>query len=102
MNIMGNAIKFTPDGGDITLRVAELPSRIPESGCYEFTFSDTGCGMSEEFMKTVFDPFTRANDFRTTKIEGTGLGMAIVKSVVSSLTARWTWRPRKGRALLSP
>ncbi len=83
VNIMGNAIKFTPDGGDITLRVAELPSRIPESGCYEFTFSDTGCGMSEEFMKTVFDPFTRANDSRTTKIEGTGLGMAIVKSVVS-------------------
>lgn len=86
VNIMGNSIKFTPEGGQISLRIAELPSRIPESGCYEFTFSDTGCGMSPEFLKTVFDPFTRANDSRTTKIEGTGLGMAIVKSVVSLMS----------------
>lgn len=83
VNIMGNAVKFTPEGGDILLRIAELPSRISGSGCYEFTFSDTGCGMSEEFMETVFEPFTRANDSRTTKVEGTGLGMSIVKSVVS-------------------
>ena len=48
-------------------------------------FADTGCGMSEEFLKTVFEPFTRANDSRTTKVEGTGLGMAIVKSVVDMM-----------------
>ena len=83
VNIMGNSIKFTPEGGHIGLRISELPSNIPGSGCYEFVFTDTGCGMSKEFMKTVFDPFTRANDSRTTKIEGTGLGMAIVKSVVT-------------------
>lgn len=83
VNIMGNSIKFTPEGGIIGLRITELPSSIPGSGCYEFVFSDTGCGMSKEFMKTVFEPFTRANDSRTTKVEGTGLGMAIVKSVVS-------------------
>ena len=86
VNIMGNSIKFTPEGGLISLRITELPSRIPGSGCYEFTFSDTGCGMSPEFLKTVFEPFTRANDSRTTKIEGTGLGMAIVKSVVSLMS----------------
>lgn len=85
VNIMGNSIKFTPEGGDISLRIAELPSRIPDSGCYEFVFADTGCGMSEEFLKTVFEPFTRANDSRTTKVEGTGLGMAIVKSVVDMM-----------------
>ncbi len=85
VNIMGNAIKFTPEGGEIGLRITELPSRIPDSGCYEFIFSDTGCGMSPEFVKTVFDPFTRANDSRTTKVEGTGLGMAIVKSVVNMM-----------------
>lgn len=83
VNIMGNSIKFTPDGGTISLRITELPSHIPSSGCYEFVFSDTGCGMSKEFMKTVFEPFARANDSRTTKVEGTGLGMAIVKSVVT-------------------
>lgn len=86
VNIMGNSIKFTPEGGQIGLRIAELPSRIPEHGCYEFTFTDTGCGMSPEFLETVFEPFTRANDSRTTKIEGTGLGMAIVKSVVSLMS----------------
>ncbi len=86
VNIMGNSIKFTPAGGQIGLRIAELPSRVPESGCYEFTFSDTGCGMSPEFLKTVFEPFSRANDSRTTKIEGTGLGMSIVKSVVSLMS----------------
>ncbi len=85
VNIMGNAIKFTPEGGESGLRITELPSRIPDSGCYEFIFSDTGCGMSPEFVKTVFDPFTRANDSRTTKVEGTGLGMAIVKSVVNMM-----------------
>lgn len=83
VNIMGNSVKFTPEGGSLGLRITELPSRISDCGCYEFTFSDTGCGMSEEFMKTVFEPFTRANDSRVTKVEGTGLGMAIVKNVVS-------------------
>lgn len=83
VNIMGNAVKFTPEGGSIYMRISELPSRVHDSGCYEFVFSDTGCGMSKEFMETIFEPFTRANDSRTTGIEGTGLGMAIVKSVVS-------------------
>lgn len=85
VNIMGNAIKFTPEGGKLGMRISELPSRVMGSGCYEFVFSDTGCGMTKEFMETIFEPFTRANDSRTTKVEGTGLGMAIVKSVVSMM-----------------
>ena len=76
VNIMGNSVKFTPEGGTIGLRITELPSSIQSSACYEFEFSDTGCGMSEEFMKRLFEPFSRANDSRTTKVEGTGLGMA--------------------------
>lgn len=86
VNIMGNSVKFTPEGGTIGLRITELPSSIQSSACYEFEFSDTGCGMSEEFMKRLFEPFSRANDSRTTKVEGTGLGMAIVKSVVSLMS----------------
>ncbi len=83
VNIMGNSVKFTPEGGTVSLHIKELPSRVKGSGCYEFTFSDTGCGMSEDFVKTVFEPFTRANDSRVTKVEGTGLGMSIVRSVVN-------------------
>ena len=83
VNIMGNSVKFTPEGGTVSLRIKELPSRVKGSGCYEFSFSDTGCGMSEDFVKTVFEPFTRANDSRVTKVEGTGLGMSIVRSVVN-------------------
>ena len=83
VNIMGNSVKFTPEGGTVSLRIKELPSRVKGSGCYEFTFSDTGCGMSEEFVQKVFEPFTRANDSRVTKVEGTGLGMSIVRSVVN-------------------
>ena len=83
VNIMGNSVKFTPEGGTVSLRIKELPSQVKGSGCYEFTFSDTGCGMSEDFVKTVFEPFTRANDSRVTKVEGTGLGMSIVRSVVN-------------------
>lgn len=83
VNIMGNSVKFTPEGGTIGLTIAERPSRIAGCGCYEFVFSDTGCGMSEEFVERVFEPFARANDSRVTKIEGTGLGMSIVKSVVT-------------------
>ncbi len=82
VNIMGNAVKFTPEGGKIVMRIRELESRIHGSACYEFQFEDTGCGMSEEFLETIFEPFTRANDSRVTKVEGTGLGMSIVKSVI--------------------
>lgn len=83
VNIMGNSIKFTPEGGTISLHICEKPSGIHGSGCYEFTFSDTGCGMSKDFVERVFEPFARANDSRVTKVEGTGLGMSIVKSIVS-------------------
>ena len=83
VNIMGNSVKFTPEGGTVSLGIRELPSQIKGSGCYEFKFSDTGVGMSEEFVQKVFEPFSRANDSRVTKIEGTGLGMSIVRSVVN-------------------
>ncbi len=83
VNIMGNAVKFTPEGGSIGLGIAEMPSRMPGYGCYRFTFSDTGCGMSEEFVERIFEPFSRANDTRVTAVEGTGLGMSIVRNVVT-------------------
>lgn len=82
MNILSNAIKYTPDGGGISLTINELPSLIPQKGWYEFIFKDNGIGMSSEFIEKIFEPFSRAEDSRTSKIQGTGLGMAITENVI--------------------
>lgn len=82
VNIMGNAVKFTPDGGKLGLCVRELPSEIEECGQYEFVFEDTGIGMEQEFMDKIFEPFERAEDSRVGLIEGSGLGMSIVQNSV--------------------
>lgn len=85
VNIMGNAVKFTPEGGSILVSVSEKPSYINGSGCYEFVIEDTGIGMEKEFVEHIFEPFTRAHDSRIGKIEGTGLGMAIAKNIVQMM-----------------
>jgi signal transduction histidine kinase/CheY-like chemotaxis protein len=81
LNILGNATKFTPEGGKIALTVWEKESLVTDRGCYEFIFEDTGIGMEAEFVEQIFEPFSRAADSRTTKIEGTGLGMSIAVSI---------------------
>jgi CheY-like chemotaxis protein/nitrogen-specific signal transduction histidine kinase len=85
VNIMGNAIKFTPDGGKISLIAKEKKSDIPNRGFYEFIFTDTGIGMTKEFADRIFEPFTRAADSRTNRIEGTGLGMPIAINVAKMM-----------------
>lgn len=85
INIMGNATKFTPEGGNVTLRIKEIESRLPGHACFEFQFEDDGIGMSEEFLETIFEPFARAHDTRIQKTEGSGLGMSIVKNVVDMM-----------------
>ena len=85
VNLMGNAIKYTPDGGDITFSIKEKPNGFSELGCYEFSISDNGIGMTPEFQKIMFEPFSRADDHRTTKVQGTGLGMAITKNIVDMM-----------------
>lgn len=81
MNIMGNAVKFTPEGGKISIYIEEKPSVISNYGYYEFTFEDTGIGMEQEYIDKIFEPFSRASDSRTSKIEGTGLGMSIAVNI---------------------
>ena len=85
VNIMGNAVKFTPEGGVISFSIREKPSRIQGSGFYEFIFEDTGIGMKEEFVKTIFEPFSRENSARSQNIEGTGLGMSIANNIVKMM-----------------
>lgn len=81
-NLMGNAVKFTPDGGKIQLSIFERPSGQARVGCYEFIFEDNGIGMSEDFIDKIFEPFARASDGRVDKIQGTGLGMPISRNIV--------------------
>ena len=81
MNILSNAVKYTPRGGHIRFEVEELP-RNEHYAKYQFTVQDDGIGMSEAYQKTLFDPFTREERSGTNKVQGTGLGMAITKSIV--------------------
>lgn len=85
VNLMSNAIKYTPDGGDIVFSIEEKDNVQSGLGCYEFRIEDNGIGMDEDFQKIMFQPFTRADDTRTTKIQGTGLGMAITKNIVNMM-----------------
>ncbi len=82
MNLMSNAIKYTPEGGVISLRINELFSTLPQKGQYEFILNDNGIGMSAEYISHIFEPFSRAEDSRISKIQGTGLGMAITENIV--------------------
>ena len=81
MNILSNAVKYTPEGGHIRLEVEELP-RNEHFARYRFVVQDDGIGMSADYQKTLFDPFTREEKSGTNKVQGTGLGMAITKSIV--------------------
>ena len=82
VNIMSNAIKYTPNGGKISLSVRENPASAHGFAHFQFIFEDNGYGMTEEFQKHLFEPFARANDKRTASIQGTGLGMAITRNIV--------------------
>lgn len=85
INFLTNAIKYTNDGGKIRLDIEELPNGFSELGCFRFIIEDNGIGMSEEFQQVMFNPFTRADDKRTTQVPGTGLGMAIAQNIVKMM-----------------
>lgn len=86
LNLLSNAVKFTPRGGEVTLRVEQGAEPAPE-GCVRthVWVRDTGIGMSEEFMRRIFDSFEREDTERVRKTEGTGLGMSIVKRIVDGM-----------------
>ncbi|MDC7288605.1 ATP-binding protein [Blautia schinkii] len=84
MNILNNAVKYTPEGGCIDFTVCGVP-HSPEADKITFTVKDTGIGISREFIKNIFEPFSREQNKIVDKIQGTGLGMAITKSLVDLL-----------------
>lgn len=85
INIMSNAMKFTRPGGTVSLRVVEKPSAPEGFADYQFIIKDTGVGMSEEFVRKIFEPFSREENSTISGIEGTGLGMAITKNIVDMM-----------------
>ncbi len=82
INLLSNAIKYTHDGGQIKFTVSKLPQAAPQYVKLRFVVQDNGIGMSEEFQKHIFAPFSREISSVTNKIQGTGLGMAITKNMV--------------------
>ena len=85
INILSNAVKYTPDGGLIQFEVQELPRDGHTYARYQFRVTDNGIGMTPEFQQHVFDPFARAENSVTNKVQGTGLGMAITKSLIEMM-----------------
>ncbi|MDO4494018.1 MAG: transporter substrate-binding domain-containing protein [Clostridia bacterium] len=85
MNLLSNAIKYTPEGGSVAMRFTESPSDKEGYATYTCVVSDTGRGMSAEYLAHIFDMFTRERDTTESKVAGTGLGMAIVKKLVDML-----------------
>ena len=85
VNILGNAIKYTPPGGSVIMSVEELPCNEPGYIIVRNRVSDTGIGMSEDYLTEIFEAFTREQNTTKSKIAGTGLGMSIVKKYVDLL-----------------
>lgn len=98
MNLLSNAVKYTPEGGEVRFEVFE--EEIPDSTDLKLVsvISDTGIGMSEEYMQKMYDKFTRAVDTRVNEVRGSGLGLSIVKGIVDEMkgTIEVESRPGKG------
>ena len=82
VNLVSNASKYTPERGSIRVELAQYPAAKPDCALYKISVIDNGMGMSEDFVKKIFSPFERANNSTVSKIQGTGLGMNITKSIV--------------------
>ena len=85
LNLLSNAIKFTPAGGTVSVRVRQLAGKVHGCGQYEFRIKDNGIGMSQEFAQKIFEPFERERTSTVSRIQGTGLGMAITKNIVDMM-----------------
>lgn len=82
VNLVSNASKYTPERGSIRVELAQYPAAEPNHALYKISVIDNGMGMSEDFVQKIFSPFERANNTTVSKIQGTGLGMSITKSIV--------------------
>ena len=96
LNIVSNAVKYTPDGGAVSLSFKELPGDTEDTCLVETVIEDNGIGMSEEFQAYAYESFSRERTSTVSGIQGTGLGLAIVKDLVSLMNGRVTLKSRQG------
>lgn len=97
INLLSNAIKFTPEGGTINVYLRQQESQLGSAYvCCQFRVKDTGIGMTPDFQKTIFETFTREDNLRVQKTEGTGLGMAITKCIVDAMKGTIDVKSEKG------
>ena len=97
LNILSNAVKFTPTGGMVSLRIMEKPTAPKGYADYEFHIRDNGIGISEEFRKHIFEQFSREETSTVSKTQGTGLGMSITKSLVDMMGGTITVESEPGK-----
>ena len=90
INLLSNAVKYTSYNGAIQMDLAELPCDVADHAKIRIAVSDNGCGMTPEFMEHIFEPFSRAENSTTNKVQGTGLGMAITKNIVDLMNGTIT------------
>ena len=96
INILGNAIKYTPEGGKIIYTAEQISDPVDGVAKYRFTVEDNGIGMSKEYLTRIFDSFSREHNTTNSGIEGTGLGMAIVKKIVDMLGGKIDIESKQG------
>jgi len=92
INLLSNAFKFTAEGGKVVFRTEEIATNSNRNVRYCFAVSDTGIGMTAEFMKHLFEPFCRSE--KVNKVEGTGLGLSITKGLVDLMNGKSRWKAK--------
>lgn len=97
LNLLSNAIKYTPEDGEIRWQIQEQPASSSQKGLFTFVFADNGIGISDEFIPHIFDPFSRAEDSRISKIQGTGLGMTITENIIRMMNGSIDVKSRLGK-----
>ena len=96
INILGNAVKFTPEGGTVTFSIEDV-ARMDNKATLRFTISDTGIGMSREYLPKIFDAFSQEDSSSTNKYGSTGLGLPITKSIVELMNGNIEVESEKGK-----
>ena len=97
LNLLSNAIKFTPAGGTVSVRVRQFAGTVRDCAQYEFRVRDNGIGMSPEFAQKIFEPFERERTSTVSRIQGTGLGMAITRNIVEMMGGTIKVKTEKNR-----
>ena len=97
LNLLSNAVKFSLPGGTVSVRISQIPNAPEGKGKYEIRVRDTGIGMSPEFAKRIFEPFEREHTSTVSRIQGTGLGMAISKNIIDMMGGTIEVKTKQGK-----